>query len=90
MQTDENIFSSQANIDTARTQPTVTAWPLISKKGQVADFNTNKVKVEKEFEHTIEKCCKQVYIVTSHWQINPRVNVEWKNKAKQIFVAKEL
>lgn len=73
-------FSSQANIDTARARPTVTVWPLISKKGQVADFNTNKAKVEQEFEHTIENRCKQFYILTFHWETNPRVNLKKKKK----------
>lgn len=38
-------FSSQANIDTARIRPTVPVWPLISKKGQIADLNINKAKI---------------------------------------------
>lgn len=39
-------FSSQANIDTARIRPTVPVWPLILKKGQVAELNINKTKLQ--------------------------------------------
>lgn len=78
-------FSSQANIDTARTRPAVTVWPLISKKGQVADFNISKAKVGQEFEHckfehSIEKCHRQFYIATFHWEINPGVNLKGGKK----------